>query len=140
MLDYFKPIELDYDEKTNEIVAPTFRQDLFRTGRSGRGGGPFLSAMTISRPPFREERQPPVSFRSKLRIEAVARDIAEFCGFSQGMTYSFESPKVFDKLLLIPEDHVMRQAIVISNPLGEDFSYHENYFPEWHADFSGDQL
>ena len=34
----------------------------------------------------------------KLRIEAVARDIAEYCGFSEGMTYSFESPKVFDKL------------------------------------------
>ena len=51
----------------------------------------------------------------------MARDIAEFCGFSQGMTYSFESPKVFDKLLL-PEDARERQAIVISNPLGEDFS------------------
>ena len=35
----------------------------------------------------------------KLRIEDVARDIAEYCGFSEGMTYSFESPKVFDKLL-----------------------------------------
>ena len=37
------------------------------------------------------------------------------------MTYSFESPKVFDKLLL-PEDSPLRKAIVISNPLGEDFS------------------
>jgi len=51
----------------------------------------------------------------------VARDIAEFCGFSQGMTYSFESPKVFEKLLL-PEDSEYRKAITISNPLGEDFS------------------
>ena len=47
--------------------------------------------------------------------------MAEFCGFSQGMTYSFESPKVFDKLAL-PEDDPLRKAIVISNPLGEDFS------------------
>jgi phenylalanyl-tRNA synthetase beta chain len=54
-------------------------------------------------------------------VEAVARDIAEFCGFSQGMTYSFESPKVFDKLLL-PKDSALRRAVVISNPLGEDFS------------------
>ena len=37
------------------------------------------------------------------------------------MNYSFESPKVFDKLL-IPEDSVLRQAIRISNPLGDDFS------------------
>ncbi len=51
----------------------------------------------------------------------MARDIAEFCGFSQGMTYSFESPKVFDKLLL-PKDSALRRAVVISNPLGEDFS------------------
>ncbi|MFR3411063.1 MAG: hypothetical protein ACLTS1_00080 [Coprococcus sp.] len=54
-------------------------------------------------------------------MEEVARDIAEFCGFSQGMTYSFESPKVFDKLLL-DKDDPMRQAIQIMNPLGEDYS------------------
>ena len=45
----------------------------------------------------------------KLRIEQVASDIAEFCGFSQGMSYSFESPKVFDKLLL-PEDSELRNV------------------------------
>ncbi|MFQ7237655.1 MAG: hypothetical protein ACLRP8_00960 [Roseburia intestinalis] len=39
-----------------------------------------------------------LSFKLR-RVEAVAREIAEFCGFSRGMTYSFESPKVFDKLL-----------------------------------------
>ena len=37
------------------------------------------------------------------------------------MTYSFESPKVFDKLL-IPEDSDLRKAIPIMNPLGEDYS------------------
>jgi len=57
----------------------------------------------------------------KLRIEQKARDIAEYCGFSQGMTYSFESPKVFDKLL-IPADDKLRETVTISNPLGEDFS------------------
>ena len=51
----------------------------------------------------------------------MARDIAEFCGFSQGMTYSFESPKVFDRLLL-PADSELRNAIPIMNPLGEDYS------------------
>ena len=57
----------------------------------------------------------------KLRIEEKAREIAVFSGFSQGMCYSFESPKVFDKLLL-PEDDGLRKAIKIANPLGEDFS------------------
>ena len=57
----------------------------------------------------------------KLRVEEVAREVAQFCGFSQGMTYSFESPKVFDKLLL-PADSQLRNTVTISNPLGEDFS------------------
>lgn len=57
----------------------------------------------------------------KLRIQEVARDIAEYCGFSEGMSYSFESPKVFDKLC-IPEDSDLRKVITISNPLGEDYS------------------
>nr|MCR5715461.1 phenylalanine--tRNA ligase subunit beta [Lachnospiraceae bacterium] len=54
-------------------------------------------------------------------VEQKARDIAEYCGFSQGMCYSFESEKVFDKLLL-PADSPLRNAIRISNPLGEDFA------------------
>ena len=57
----------------------------------------------------------------KLRIEQIAREVAEFSGFSQGMTYSFESPRVFDKML-IPTDSPLRSAVNISNPLGEDFS------------------
>lgn len=54
-------------------------------------------------------------------INRMAQNIMEENGFSQGMTYSFESPKVFDKLL-IPADDNIRNAITISNPLGEDFS------------------
>ena len=47
--------------------------------------------------------------------------MAEYCGFSQGYCYSFESPKVFDKLLL-DENDPQREAVTIMNPLGEDFS------------------
>ena len=57
----------------------------------------------------------------KLRVESVAREVAQFCGFSQSMNYSFESPKAFDKLL-VPENSDLRQAIRILNPLGQDFS------------------
>jgi phenylalanyl-tRNA synthetase beta chain len=57
----------------------------------------------------------------KLRIEEIAKDVAEYCGFSQGMTYSFESPKVFDKLLL-DENDSLRNTVEILNPLGKDFS------------------
>ena len=43
------------------------------------------------------------------------------CGLSQALTYSFESPKVFDKLN-IEKDSTFRNTVNISNPLGEDFS------------------
>ena len=57
----------------------------------------------------------------KLRLERLAGDIAEHCGFSQAMSFSFESPKVFDRLLLEGEDG-LRRTVNITNPLGEDYS------------------
>ena len=42
-------------------------------------------------------------------------------GFCEDLSYSFESPKVFDKLL-IPVDSHLRRTVKILNPLGEDFS------------------
>ena len=120
MLKYFDKIELAYDEATNEIVAPTFRHDIFRTADLAEEVARFYGYDNIPTTlPKGEATTGKLPFY--LRIEQTARDIAEFCGFSQGYSYSFESPKVFDKLLL-PEGDQLRQAISISNPLGEDFS------------------
>ena len=120
MLGYLKKIELVYNEETNELIIPTFRQDLECGADIAEEVARFYGYDNIPTTlPSGEATTGKLSF--KMRIEGVARDIAEFCGFSQGMTYSFESPKVFDKLLL-PEDSPLRKAIVISNPLGEDFS------------------
>lgn len=120
MLGYLKKIELVYNEETNELIIPTFRQDLQCGADIAEEVARFYGYANIPTTlPSGEATTGKLSF--KMRIEGVARDIAEFCGFSQGMTYSFESPKVFDKLLL-PEDSPLRKAIVISNPLGEDFS------------------
>ncbi len=120
MLYYFKGLGLTYNEAENTLTIPTYRQDLncmadlaeevarfygydkipstLTTVNAGIGGIPV-----------------------KQMIEGVARNVAESNGFSGAMTYSFESPKVFDKLLL-PQEHPLRQAIRIMNPLGEDFS------------------
>ena len=120
MLYYFKGLGLTYDEAANELTIPTFRQDLncmadlaeevarfygydkipstLTTVNAGIGGIPY-------------NRQ----------IQGIVRTLVEANGFSGTMNYSFESKKVFDKLLL-PADHPLRAAIEISNPLGEDFS------------------
>ncbi len=42
-------------------------------------------------------------------------------GVSQIHTFSFISPKYYDKIRM-PEDSVLRRSVVISNPLGEDTS------------------
>ena len=55
------------------------------------------------------------------RVKVRAMDTAEALGFSQSLTYSFESPKVFDKLRL-KGDAPERNTVKILNPLGEDFS------------------
>ena len=120
MLEYLAKVELAYDAETNEIVAPTFRHDVFRTADIAEEVARFYGYDNIPTTlPSGEATTGKLPF--KLRIEEVARDVAEYCGFSQGYCYSFESPKVYDKLL-IPADDPQRQAIVISNPLGEDFS------------------
>lgn len=120
MLAYFEKIELGYDATTNEVLIPSWRQDLLCDADLAEEVARFFGYDNI-----------PVSLPSgeataggktfKLRMEDMAREVAQFFGFSQAMTYSFESPKVFDKLL-IPMDSKLRDTVVISNPLGEDYS------------------
>ena len=120
MLGYFEKLELGYDPETSEVIAPTWRQDLERPADLAEEVARFFGYDKIPTTlPSGEATTGKISY--EMRIENVARETAEFCGFSQGMTYSFESPRVFDKLL-IPEDSPLRQAVEISNPLGEDFS------------------
>ena len=120
MIGYFKKIDLGYDEATNEILVPSWRQDLLCDADMAEEVARFYGYDKIGTSlPSGESTAGGKSF--KLRMEEKAREIAEFCGFSQAMTYSFESPKVFDKLL-IPEDSKWRKTVVISNPLGEDYS------------------
>lgn len=122
MLAIFKKLEVEVrdgkDDK--ELVIPSFRQDLVGRADMAEEVARFFGYDKIPTTlPKGETTTGKLSF--KLRIEQKARDIAEYCGFSQGMTYSFESPKVFNKLLLDADDKA-RAAITIANPLGEDFS------------------
>ena len=119
-LKYLASVELRYDAETNEIVAPTFRQDIHRLCDIAEEVARFYGYNNIPTTlPAGESTTGKLSFKNQ--IEGKARDVAEYCGFSQGYCYSFESPKVFDRLRL-PADAPERQAIRIMNPLGEDFS------------------
>ena len=122
MLAIFKKLEVEVRDGKDgkELVIPSFRQDLVGRADMAEEVARFFGYDKIPTTlPKGETTTGKLSF--KLRIEQKARDIAEYCGFSQGMTYSFESPKVFNKLLLDADDKA-RAAITIANPLGEDFS------------------
>lgn len=120
MIKYFEAEDLRYDKETNEIVAPTFRQDIHRTCDLAEEVARFYGYDHIPTTlPHGESTTGGLSFKN--RVEAKARDVAQYCGFSQGFCYSFESPKVYD-MLLLSADAPERNAIRISNPLGEDFS------------------
>jgi phenylalanyl-tRNA synthetase beta chain len=120
MLDYFSRLEVEYKEDTNELVIPAFRQDLGCMADLAEEVARFYGYDNIPTTlPRGEATTGKLSFKG--RVESIARDVAEQNGFCGGMCYSFESPKVFDKLLL-PADAPERKAIVISNPLGEDYS------------------
>ena len=129
---------LAYDEAANEIVVPSFRQDLEGFADIAEEVARFYGYDKIPTTlPSGEATTGKLSFEE--RIEQKARDIAEYCGFSQGMSYSFESPKVFDKLL-IPADSKLRKTVTILNPLGEDYLHHAYHFVKRHADKPCNQL
>ena len=119
MLEIFDRIELQYDKETNEIVAPTFRQDIHFMADLAEEVARFFGYDKI--PTTLPKSSATIGGIShKLEIEELAREVAKFLGFSEAMNYSFESAKVFDKLGLSKNSNY-RNAIEISNPLGEDF-------------------
>ena len=120
MLKYFERLDIGYDEETNLLAIPSFRQDLRCSADIAEEVARFFGYDNIPTTlPKGESTIGKIS--EEARVEEIARTVVEQNGFCGGMCYSFESPKVFDKLLL-PEDDELRKAIVISNPLGEDYS------------------
>ena len=119
MLEYFERVDLKYDEAANEIIVPSWRQDVKCMNDLAEEVARFYGYDKIPDTLPRGANEGRLS--KKLRIENIVSQTAESFGFSHCMCYSFESPKVFDRLLL-PEDAPERNAIEITNPLGEDFS------------------
>ena len=80
-----------------------------------------FTAMTIFRLPFRREKRQQESFPSSRESKLPQEKSRSSAGFTPGDISIPRVRKVFDKLLL-PKDAPERQAIQISNPLGEDYS------------------
>lgn len=117
---YLRKLDLDVDLANKEIHVPTFRQDLLRPCDIAEEVARFYGYDKI---PMTLPKGAATSggYSLKKIVENKALDAAVAYGFDEGMTFSFESPKVYDKLLL-SENSPLRESIRISNPLGEDYS------------------
>lgn len=116
----FEKIELQVDPVNHTVIVPTFRPDLEAQADLAEEIARFYGYNKIEA--TLASGTPTVGKKTyEQSITALVKNTVVADGLCEAMTYSFESPKVFDKLL-IPADSELRKAIVISNPLGEDFS------------------
>ncbi len=120
MAGYLEAIDLTVDREAKQVLVPSWRQDLERMADIAEEVARFYG---YDRIPMTLPKSSATmgGLSEKLQLEKKLRSIVETYGFCEGMTFSFESPKIYDKLNLAPED-ALRKSIVISNPLGEDYS------------------
>ncbi|WP_297960094.1 phenylalanine--tRNA ligase subunit beta [uncultured Ruminococcus sp.] len=118
--DMIKYLErLDFKVENGRVIAPSFRIDIGckadiaeEVARIyGYNNIPSTDFRGVARAEFTEEQK----FARTLRNAAVA------LGGYEIATYSFVSPKYFDKIKL-PADSKLRKVVKIVNPLGEDTS------------------
>ena len=117
---YFEAEGLSVDREKKLVSIPTFRQDLLCFADLAEEVARFFG---YDRIPVTALKGVTLSggISEKDEVLDIARNSAFNYGFSEAMCFSFESPKVYDKLLL-SEDDERRNAIKIMNPLGEDYS------------------
>ncbi len=114
-------LEIEVDEIGGTVTAPTFRPDLECEADLAEEVARFYGYNNI-RPTLLEGKAATIggmTYEQKTN-QLIGRTM-QACGLSEIYTYSFTSPKVFDKINL-QQDSELRKAIVISNPLGEDYS------------------
>jgi len=110
---------LEFTVEDGKIYVPSFRDDVVHKADISEEIARFYGFDKISTRPlsgtstggFNEAQQ----FENLINKKCIA------LGLSEVATYSFISPKAYDKICL-PENSPYRNCIVISNPLGEDTS------------------
>jgi len=122
LIDYLERLRFKTTVKEGNIIAevPSYRDDVKVEAdlieEAGRLYGfhnieskPLKGGLTRGEKPYNKQ------------IEARVKSVLQGIGYNEVMTYSFISPKAYDKLNL-PEDAPERNYIRLMNPLGEDYS------------------
>ncbi|NLI89735.1 MAG: phenylalanine--tRNA ligase subunit beta [Epulopiscium sp.] len=120
MIDYFTRLEFIVDRSNKKVTIPTFRPDITIMADLAEEVARLYGYDKIE--PTLERGRPTVGLKTReQQIKDLIRQVMSLHGVYGAMTYTFESPKVFD-LLKIEEDSKLRDVLEISNPLGKDFS------------------
>lgn len=101
------------------VVAPTFRPDLQHKADIAEEIARFYGYNNIPSQSLGGGSQGKYSARQN--FDSTVSDTMLALGLSEITTYSFISPKYYDKIRM-PENSPLRRSVVISNPLGEDTS------------------
>ncbi|MCR4434546.1 MAG: phenylalanine--tRNA ligase subunit beta [Clostridiales bacterium] len=121
MLNILKALEFEYDEANMLLKVPSFRADVEREADLAEEVARFYGYNNIE-PTLLPGKTTTVGKKTfKQKVEDIIKNTMAACGLYEIYTFSFTSPKVFDRINL-PADSPLRNAVVISNPLGEDFS------------------
>lgn len=110
-------LECEFDG--DDILVPSFRPDLQHKADIAEEIARFYGYNKIPGTALDGGAQGKYTPRQK--FERTINDTMLALGASEIMTYSFISPKYYDKILM-PADSPLRKSITISNPLGEDTS------------------
>lgn len=121
MVDILTSLEFEVNMEKMEIAVPTFRSDVEAWADISEEVVRFYGYNNIKASLQSGNRATQGIKTYEQRIRDTIRDTMLSMGLMEIYTYSFTSLKVFDKLLL-PTDSPLRKTVVITNPLGEDFS------------------
>jgi phenylalanyl-tRNA synthetase beta chain len=121
MLDLFEKLEFIVDRASMMLTVPSFRPDVQCEADLAEEIARFYDYNNIEATLLSGKASTLGKKTYSQKMEDFIQQQMLASGLYEIYTYSFTSPKVFDKLRLSPDDD-LRDAIIISNPLGEDFS------------------
>ena len=117
MVESLRPLEIAV--VGNECIVPSYRADLEQKADIAEEVARMYGYDKIPTTALRGSAEaivtPEQDFERRINNAMIAM------GYDEIVTYSFMSPKMYDKICL-PADHPMRKSVVITNPLGEDTS------------------
>ena len=111
--------DLDFKVDGDIITVPSYRQDVLHKADIAEEIARFYGYDKIETTQLKGAVN--AKYTPEQKAEITINNTLLACGYSEISTFSFISPKFYDKML-VPADSPIRDSVRILNPLGEDTS------------------